>query len=427
MIGQTERDLLGALIVTPALVAEVAGNLDPADLEGEGAELLRRLLAAAESGAPVTVETIGAEGGLRELADELAAGAALLLPEVARELARRLRERARKRRVLAALQGAGRQVVEANDDALDASLDAALAAVVAAADGAPVEGAHAGDDLLADAIRRAADAGARLADVTPTGLADLDFFLAGGLRPGRVLVVGARPGVGKSALALSVARHVARSGHRVAIASLEMDAAELGDRLLAAEGRLDLRALQAGDIGQDGLRRAVEAHAGARGWAGNLAVLDRVQTVAGMSAAIRRMELQRRPVRVLIVDYLQLARGSRRQDRRLEVAEVSTELKRLARQRRVAVVLLSQLNRNADGRPATSGPELADLYESGQVEADADGVLLLWSDGSPGLLRARLAKNRSGPCGRIDFAWRAAACEVRNLAAADAAAARTRS
>lgn len=423
MIGQTERDLLGACIIAPELLAEVAGRLDPADLEGEGAELLRLLLAAAESGAPVTVETIGAEGGLRALADELAAGAALLLPEVARELARRLRERARKRRVLAALQGAGRQVVEADDDALDGQLDAALAAVVAAADGAPAAGTRAGGDLLAGAIERAADAKARTANVIQTGLCDLDFFLGGGLRPGRVLVAGARPGVGKSALALGVARHVARGGGRAVVASLEMSADELGDRLLALEAGVDLRALQAGDLDRARLKQTVEAHAASRPWAGNLIVLDRVQTVGAMAAALRRLELQRTPARLLVVDYLQLVRGSRRQDRRLEVSEVSTDLKRLARARGVAVVALSQLNRQADGRDVVHGPALSDLFESGQVEADADAVLMLWSDGRAGVLCARLAKNRSGPVGRCDFSWRPACCAVGNLALHEAAGA----
>lgn len=239
-----------------------------------------------------------------------------------------------------------------------------------------------------------------------TGIADLDRLLGGGLRPGQLVVIGARPGVGKSVLITDLARAATTRGARVLLHSLEMPREEVWARHAAATCRVPLdRLMSATPTDDDWLRVG-------RGLAGTaddrLHVDDRPAVTVGDVAATGRTV----GPDLLCVDYLQLLRvakpsGSRQED----VAGLSRGLKLLARDLRCPVVVAAQLNRGQTNR-ADTRPRMSDLRESGAIEADADVVLLLDRDddddthGTTG--RLDVAKNRSGARGVVELAFHGA-------------------
>ena len=237
-----------------------------------------------------------------------------------------------------------------------------------------------------------------------TGLHDLDHLLAGGFRPGQLVVVGARPGAGKSLLLGGFALHAAiNEGTTVHFASLEMGREELMDRFLASQAQISLRALTGRSLDERGwsrLSKHLDAITNSR-----LHVDDTpTQTVAAISAAAK----PQRPALVL-VDYLQLlAPTGKQMNREQEVAALSRSLKLLARDLDCTVVAASQLNRESDKRQDRK-PRLSDLRESGAIEADADLVLLLDrddQDDTEGTDAALIvAKQRGGPLGTVSLVF----------------------
>lgn len=230
-----------------------------------------------------------------------------------------------------------------------------------------------------------------------THIPALNEALNGGLKPGKVYVLAARPSVGKSSLAEHIALHAAGDGHAAAFLSQEMDEAEVVDRAVANLGRVDFGALQRGQVDD---------------WADVTAAVERLQalpfyvddqpalTLSDVRA--KALSLKRAGLKVLVLDYLQLCAGSgRRENRNAEIEEISRGIKALAKEMGLAVVLLSQLNREVERR-ASPEPTLADLRDSGAIEQDADVVMFLWrvrefSDRQ--VLGLSLPKNRRGKAG----------------------------
>lgn len=249
-----------------------------------------------------------------------------------------------------------------------------------------------------------------------TGMPDLDERLAGGFRPGQLVVVGAATGAGKSLLLGGFARHAAlREQVPVLFHSLEMGRDELMDRLLAAEARVNLQSLNARDLNEDDwsrLSRRLDAIN-----TGQLFIDDNpTRTVADIAATAKPL----RPA-LLCVDYVQLLTPTgKSNNRQEEVANLSRALKLLARDLRCTVIAAAQLNRAADQR-SDKTPRLSDLRESGAIANDADVVLLLDRDENDDTLGSDasliIAKQRGGPLGsvplvftghhaRFDSAWR---------------------
>lgn len=246
----------------------------------------------------------------------------------------------------------------------------------------------------------------------PTGFTDFDL-LTDGLHPGQVIVVAARPAMGKSTLAVDFARHAAiRNGKRVAIFSLEMGKKEMQKRIISAEARVGLhhiihRAL----TDEDWVRvaRVTERMAAAR-----LHINARPgQTPTSIRARCRKMQ-QTDGLDLVIVDYLQLmesATSKKAENRQQEVSAMSRAFKLLAKELKVPVVVLSQLNRGPEQR-ADKRPQMSDLRESGAIEQDADVVILLhredaYDKESPRAGEADLLveKNRNGPTAIITVAF----------------------
>jgi replicative DNA helicase len=242
-----------------------------------------------------------------------------------------------------------------------------------------------------------------------TGFADLDRMTRG-LFPGNLVILAARPGAGKSALALDVARYASNTGGvTVAFFSLEMSDEELIERALGAAGRVDMHALLRGAPKPGALPRLAVA----RGEVGASSLyIDHTstQTVSSIRGKARRLKA-RHGLGLIVVDYLQLLASERRYDNRVvEVGAMSRGLKQLAGELGVPILCLSQLNRASESR-TESKPRISDLRESGSLEQDANQVWLLHRpheyrpEEDPALAELIVGKNRKGPTGTVKLRW----------------------
>jgi len=239
-----------------------------------------------------------------------------------------------------------------------------------------------------------------------TGSVDLDRQLHGGFRSGQLVVLGARPSMGKTALVLGVAVAAAQRDVPTLYCSLEMSRAEVAERFLAMEGvSTDV---QAAGLSERDWARAQQAREKLRTWPLRVDD-DAAATVLTVRSRARRMA-SRQGLGLVIVDYLQLMSHRETENRQTQVAEISRELKRLARELSVPVIAVSQLSRNLEARE-DKVPRLADLRESGQLEQDADAVLFLHRPGvydkkaDPGEAHVIVAKHRNGPTGLVRLVW----------------------
>jgi replicative DNA helicase len=248
----------------------------------------------------------------------------------------------------------------------------------------------------------------------PTGFLDLDRLTAG-LQPSDLIVIAARPSMGKTALALNIAAHAAtecdpRLG--VAIFSLEMSKEQLVLRMLCAEGRVDSSRARAGYLGERDFPKL--AQAAARLSEAPIFIDDSSDTSPiVLKAKCRRLMRERNSnLGLIVVDYLQLMRSARPgESREKEIAEISRSLKALAKELKVPVVALSQLNRQVETRPDRR-PLLADLRESGAIEQDADLIAFIYRDEmyhrdskEPGVAEIIIAKQRNGPTGTAKLTY----------------------
>ncbi len=245
----------------------------------------------------------------------------------------------------------------------------------------------------------------------PTGFADLDHKLSG-MQQSNLVILAARPGVGKTTLALNIALQAAiKSKTPVGMFSLEMSKEELVDRLLVGQAEIDAWRLKTGRLSDDDYKRLTEAM-------GDLSdapiYIDDTPgiSILEMRTKARKLKMDK-DIKLLIVDYLQLADAGRRFDSRVqEVSFVSQGLKNLARELHIPVLALSQLSRAVEQR-GIKKPQLADLRESGAIEQDADVVMFIYQeeendllDTSKRILKIYIAKHRNGPTGEIELMFR---------------------
>ncbi|MEV5204170.1 replicative DNA helicase [Streptomyces sp. NPDC053720] len=250
-------------------------------------------------------------------------------------------------------------------------------------------------------------------DGIPTGLADLDS-LTNGFQPGQFIVIGARPAMGKSTLALDMARAAAvHYGNTVAFFSLEMGRSEIMQRLYSAEARVALHHIRAGTVTEDDLNRLARRTPAID--AAPLIVDDSPNlSLTEIRSRARRMKQSKGGLDLLIVDYLQLMKSGgmgRPESRQQEVSDMSRNLKLLAKELEIPVIALSQLNRGPEQR-TDKKPQIGELRESGSIEQDADMVILLhredaYEKESPRSGEADLivAKHRNGPTATISVAF----------------------
>lgn len=250
----------------------------------------------------------------------------------------------------------------------------------------------------------------------PTGFEQLDSLL-GGLQPSDLIILAARPSMGKTALALTMATSAAkRFGTRVALFSLEMSAEQLVQRLIAAETGINSQRLRVGSVQENEWQLIVQAASALSET--NVFIDDSPSlTVMEMRSKARRLHSQY-GLDMVVVDYLQLMQGDRRSENRVqEISNISRGLKALARELNVPVLALSQLSRAVEARQ-DKRPQLSDLRESGSIEQDADVVLFIYRDAmyyktedewarqyqdrpyTPGVAEVWVSKQRNGPAGK---------------------------
>jgi replicative DNA helicase len=271
--------------------------------------------------------------------------------------------------------------------------------------------------LLNDAMKEIEDRDDGQLTGVPTGFTELDE-LSHGFQPGEMIILAARPSMGKTALALNIAENMAMRGHSVAVFSMEMGKEQLVYRLLAARSGVDLQRLRRGMLRPDDFRALTMA-------CGELVdaplFIDDSPGLSVMQLRVRARRLkQKHDIKAIVVDYLQLMNsGSRVESRQTEVAEISRGIKALARELSVPVLCLSQLNRGAEQREGHR-PRMSDLRESGAIEQDADVVAMLhreeyyhrgepeWIEHNPdkrGFAELIIAKQRNGPTGVVNMMW----------------------
>lgn len=239
--------------------------------------------------------------------------------------------------------------------------------------------------------------------VTPgwrTGIAPLDRMLGGGLRPGKVYGIAARPSVGKSSAARTIAMSTSADGLPTLVLSQEMPVDEVTDCLIAELGRIDSQRLQTGQLQDEDWTRLVDAAEQTK--ALSLFVDDDGGLTIGQIGAKAR---QIKGLKVLVLDYLQLSTSTlKNASTNDQVAEISKGLKQLALRMGIAVVVLSQLNRDIEKR-ADREPQLSDFRDSGAIEQDLDVAAMLWTlqepDDAPRLVGWKVAKHRGGKKGRF--------------------------
>jgi replicative DNA helicase len=239
----------------------------------------------------------------------------------------------------------------------------------------------------------------------PTGFIDLDEKIAG-LQNSELVIVAARPSVGKTAFALNLARHIAvEEKQPVLFVSLEQSRIELAERLLCCQARVDSHKLRKGHLSADDMQKLIEAGGELRG-AGLFIDDTPGQGILRIAANARRLKM-RHGIKAVFIDYLQLIEPDNRRDNRQEqVAHISRRLKFLARELQIPVVSLAQVNRSSEDRQDHK-PRLADLRESGSIEQDADTVMLMHRPElyEPGQrhneVEVIIAKQRNGPTGDI--------------------------
>ena len=246
----------------------------------------------------------------------------------------------------------------------------------------------------------------------PTGFIDLDYKLSG-LQPSDLVLVAARPSMGKTAFVLNIAQYMAfKKDKGVAIFSLEMSKEQLVNRLFSLESQVDAQALRTGNMKDSDWEKLIEG-AGIIGKS-NLIIDDTPGiSVSELRSKCRKYKLEH-GLDIVIIDYLQLMTGSvgkNSESRQQEISEISRSLKGMARELNVPVVALSQLSRAVESRP-DKRPMLSDLRESGAIEQDADVVMFIYRDeyynkDSEFKKQAEIiiAKQRNGPVGTVNLAW----------------------
>ena len=288
------------------------------------------------------------------------------------------------------------------------------------------QGFQAMDSLVVQLLDRVQEMADNPNDVTGvrTGFYDLDRQTAG-LQAGDLIVLAARPSMGKTALAINIAENVAlNEGLPVAVFSMEMGAAQLAVRIVGSIGRIDQGHLRTGKLTDDEWPRLSEA-------------IEKLRTISlhidespGLNSSevranARRLSRQYGQLGLIVVDYLQLMSGSSSdgENRATELGEISRGLKMLARELKCPVIALSQLNRSVEQRP-DKRPMMSDLRESGAIEQDADIIMFIYRDEyytkdqckEPGVAEVIIAKQRNGPTGTVKLAFMRQFTKFENLA-----------
>lgn len=427
---EAEQSVLGGMILSQRAIDDVSNVLAAGDFYRPAHEtIFRAIVSMRAKNEPVDPITLAAE--LSKDGDLSKVGGSPYLHALVQAVptaanAEYYAEIVRERAVLRRLVEAGTKIVQMGYDGtgeLNEITASAAAEIMAVTEGRDREDDfHTPSSTLGGTLDliQAAESGTGITGV-PTGFTDLDS-LTNGFQPGQIIVVAARPGMGKSTLAMDFARActmpksknqqpIPGAGRPAAFITLEMSIDELNMRCLSAEGKVALHHLRSGTLDEAGwekLASAVQQYNDAP-----LYINESARSLPEIQAKCRRLKTRLPDLALIVIDYLQLvtAGGKRRSEvREQEVSDISRNLKLLAKELHLPIVLLSQLNRGPEMRQDKK-PQVSDLRESGSIEQDADMVILLYRDDayekeSPRSGEADLivGKHRNGPTATITVA-----------------------
>jgi len=437
---EAEESLLGAMLLSrDAITAAVEQHVEAPDFykpaHGHVFEAIQSLHGQGEPADPVTVAE---ELRRADLLDHIGGRSALLQIQAntpasanAAHYARIVNELALLRRLIGVAGDVAEMGYDEVDDVTD-TLDRAEALVFEVAERRVSDSMVGIRDALQETLD---DLEARYGDDSdlvgvPTGYVDIDNKLHG-LQRSNLVILAARPGMGKTSLALGIARNVAtQTGRPVVFFSMEMGTLELTKRLLSMEARVDATRLWTARLSEPDWGKI--SHAVGRLAEAQLHIDDNPHcTVMEMRAKARRLRARFGDLALVVVDYIQLmtptsAASRRAENRQVEVSEISRGLKILARELECPVIALSQLNRQVEYRQ-DKRPMLADLRESGGLEQDADVVAFIYRDdvynpdsSDKGKAEIIIAKHRNGPTGKAELAFLPQRAEFENMAPIDA-------
>lgn len=425
-----EQSVLGGMLLSKDAIADVVESLRASDFYKPAHETIyEAILSLYGHGSPADAITVADE--LKKRGELTRVGGAAYLHTLIASVptaanAQYYAEIVKEHAIMRRLIEAGTKIAQlgyANETEVDTLVDQAQAEIYAVTDGNAKEDYVSFSEAL-EATMREIDANSNRPDGVygvPTDFIELDE-LTGGLHGGQMIVIAARPGVGKSTLALDIARSAAIHHHMATVFfSLEMSRTELAMRILSAEGKMSMGRLKKGDLDTEGWTNLATLQG--RIDSAPLFIDDSPNmTLMEIRAKCRRLK-QRNDLKLVVLDYLQLmSSGKKVESRQQEVSEFSRSLKLLAKELDVPVIALSQLNRGSEQR-TDKRPMVSDLRESGSIEQDADMVILLHREDmyNPDSDRVGeadmiIAKHRGGPTRTIPLAFSGKYSRFNNMA-----------
>jgi len=422
--AEAEQAVLGGLLLDNAVWERVADLLRADDLYAHRHKLIfRAIRELLDDSRPADVVTVFER--LKSRGEEEDAGGLAYLNSLAqyipsaanaRRYAEIVREKAILRKLISASEEIATTATNPKGEPAAAILDAAEAKIFQIAEETSrlKQGFQSLNNLAPQLLARVHEMSENPSEVTgvPTGFHDLDRMTAG-LQAGDLVVLAARPSMGKTALAVNIAEHVAlNEGLPVAVFSMEMGAAQLAVRIVGSIGRIDQTHLRTGRLTDEEWPRLTDAVERLRGVSLHIDETAAL-TPSELRANARRLARQCGKLGLIVVDYLQLMSGTNSSDenRATELGEISRGLKALAKELQCPVLALSQLNRGVEQRN-DKRPLMSDLRESGAIEQDADIIMFIYRDDyynkdsrTPGEAEIIIAKQRNGPTGTVKLAF----------------------
>ncbi|MFH1223222.1 MAG: replicative DNA helicase [Pseudomonadota bacterium] len=435
---EAEQCVLGSVLLEGSAIFEVVDVVNEEDFYREAHKkiftAIKRLIEKTE---PVDIITV--QGELKKMNELEAVGDAAYLSELiamvptaahASNYAKIVKEKSLERKLLNTCTTIISDIYNSGEDT-ETLLNDAEAKIFDVASGNIQNPYYDVKDLTKDYFKRIEELqqrGGALVGVG-TGYKDIDN-LTGGLKPGQLIIIAARPSMGKTALALNIAKNSAlKFGTCVAVFSLEMKKEDVIGRLIGSEARIDISRLASGKVEDNEYVKLTDA---ASRLSETMIFIDDTSAITPgeIRAKCRRIKARYGKLDMVIVDYIQIMRGgsnNKTQNREQEISEISRTLKAISKELSVPIIALSQLNREADKRVHNKRPVLADLRESGAIEQDADMVIFIYRDEfyNPdtewkGLAEIIIAKNRSGPTRNISLTWLSRYTSFENYVADDA-------
>ena len=418
-----EQSLLGCILIDPQMISEVAGEISEDDFYLVDhaqiyAAMLRLFNESHEIDVVTLVDTLVKNGVFdKQRSQDYIMTISQVVPNAMniKDYARIIKEK----KILRQLIEAASEITEdayAEQAPVSEILDSAQNSIYQISQGRDVHGFKHIKELVETVFDEISliSADKNALQTVATGFEDLDRTLVG-MGKGDLVLIGARPAMGKTSFALNIAMNVARStGKEVCIFSLEMSAEQIAARMLATEAMVDSKKFRSGDLSDKDWKRI----SGATDvlYACDIVVDDTSNaTVTNMRSKIRKELNKKKDIALIVVDYLQLMQGERHTDNRvLEIGDISRALKLMAKDFQIPVICCAQLSRKPEGRNSQK-PMLSDLRDSGAIEQDADMVMFLYredyykeeidSSGENLIAEVVIAKNRHGELGNIKLGW----------------------